>query len=91
MDAFLLCQRRSAGTARRMPRAGAVARRIVSYLHEGQVVGQGDELGFIKFGSRCDILLPLGVEIKVRLGDKVLGNRTVIAELSQSKSKATPV
>jgi phosphatidylserine decarboxylase len=59
--------------------AGAVARRIVSYAKEGATVRQGDELGFIKFGSRVDIFLPLDAEIKVSLDQKVKGNVDVIA------------
>jgi phosphatidylserine decarboxylase len=58
--------------------AGAVARRIVSYVSEGKQVLQGDELGFIKFGSRVDLFLPLDTKIKVKIGDNVVGNRTVI-------------
>ncbi len=59
--------------------AGAVARRIVSYHNVGESVEQGGELGFIKFGSRVDIFLPLDTDIKVKLNDKVKGNKTVIA------------
>lgn len=59
--------------------AGAVARRIVSYPPEGAEVVQGQELGFIKFGSRCDILLPIHAEIKVAIGDKVKGNIHTLA------------
>ncbi len=58
--------------------AGAVARRIVTYALEDKAVLQGDELGFIKFGSRVDVFLPPGTRIKVRIGDKVAGNETVI-------------
>jgi phosphatidylserine decarboxylase len=58
--------------------AGAVARRIVPYAKEGMLVKQGDELGFIKFGSRVDIFLPLDTEIKVSLNQKVKGNVDVI-------------
>jgi len=61
--------------------AGAVARRIVYYAKEGMKFGQGDELGFIKFGSRVDLFLPLDSEILVKLEDKTEGNRTVIAKL----------
>jgi phosphatidylserine decarboxylase len=60
--------------------AGAVARRIVSYTHEGKQVIQGDELGFIKFGSRVDMFFPVGTKINVKIGDVVTGNRTVIAD-----------
>jgi len=59
--------------------AGAVARRICSYPKEGDPVRQGDELGFIKFGSRCDILLPPEADIKVKIGDLVKGNINTIA------------
>ena len=61
--------------------AGAVAKRIVNYLQAGQQVKQGDEMGFIKFGSRVDILLPLNAVIKVKIGDKPKGGVTVIATL----------
>ncbi len=61
--------------------AGAVARRICNYLHVGQQVTQGQELGFIKFGSRVDVFLPLDSEIAVGLGDIVKGNKTVLATL----------
>jgi phosphatidylserine decarboxylase len=62
--------------------AGAVARRIVPYSKEGAQVKQGDELGFIKFGSRVDIFLPLDVGIAVKPDQKVLGNVDVIARVS---------
>jgi phosphatidylserine decarboxylase len=58
--------------------AGAVARRIVPYAKEGMLVKQGDELGFIKFGSRVDIFLPPDTDIKVSLNQKVKGNVDVI-------------
>ena len=60
--------------------AGAVARRIRNYMHEGQVVTQGQELGFIKFGSRSDIFLPLGTKVNVTMDQMVKGNVDVIAE-----------
>src|ERR1700761_1528364 len=63
--------------------AGAMARRIVWYVKEGDKVEQGQQFGFIKFGSRVDIFLPLGSEIKVELGQVVKGGRTVLAELSE--------
>lgn len=62
--------------------AGAVARRIINYLKEGQTVTQGSEMGFIRFGSRVDIFLPLDANVKVSIGDVVLGNQTVIADIS---------
>jgi len=61
--------------------AGAMARRIVWYVKEGDEVTQGDQFGFIKFGSRVDIFLPLGTNIKVTIGDVVKGGITVLAEL----------
>jgi phosphatidylserine decarboxylase len=61
--------------------AGAVARRIVCYANEGKMFQQGDDLGFIKFGSRVDLFLPLDTKINVNIGDKVIGNKTVIANL----------
>jgi phosphatidylserine decarboxylase len=63
--------------------AGAVARRIVPYAAEGLQVIQGDELGFIKFGSRVDLFLPLDSRIDVKVGDKVAGNNTVIGRFSE--------
>jgi phosphatidylserine decarboxylase len=60
--------------------AGALARRIVNYAEEGQQVVQGDDAGFIKFGSRVDIFLPLGTPIEVVLQQKAIGNHTIIAK-----------
>jgi phosphatidylserine decarboxylase len=62
--------------------AGALARRIVNYAKEGDIAKQGDEFGFIKFGSRVDILLPISAKIQVQLGQKVKGRQTVIATFS---------
>lgn len=59
--------------------AGAVARRIVTYSKVGDAAIQGEELGFIKFGSRVDLLLPLDAQIKVNIGDNVKGNLDTIA------------
>ncbi|MGL1886590.1 MAG: phosphatidylserine decarboxylase family protein [Reichenbachiella sp.] len=61
--------------------AGAVARRIKWYVNEGDALGQGNEYGFIKFGSRLDIYLPLDAEILVDLEQKTKGGRTVLAKL----------
>lgn len=61
--------------------AGAMARRIVCYVKEGDVVDQGEQFGFIKFGSRVDVFLPLESEIKVGIGQVVKGGLTVLAEL----------
>ena len=59
--------------------AGFVARRIISYPDEGDLVRQGDEVGMIKFGSRVDVFLPLDVQTAVRVGDKVVSKKTVLA------------
>jgi len=61
--------------------AGAVARRICYYLKQGQEIKQGEDLGFIKFGSRCDIFLPLDADIKVELNQTTRGGQTIIAYL----------
>ena len=61
--------------------AGALARRIVNYAKEGQTVEQGSDAGFIKFGSRVDLFLPLDTNIKVKLNQKVKGGECVIAEV----------
>lgn len=63
--------------------AGAVARRIRWYLKEGDEVQQSTQMGFIKFGSRVDVFVPLDAEIKVNLNDKTVGSITVLAELPQ--------
>jgi phosphatidylserine decarboxylase len=60
--------------------AGAVARRIVNYLSPGMEVKQGEEMGFIKFGSRVDVLLPPGTKLHVQLDQVVQGGVTVLAE-----------
>jgi phosphatidylserine decarboxylase len=62
--------------------AGALARRIVYYCKEGEKAEQGQEFGFIKFGSRVDLLLPVNVKVKVNLEEKVVGGKTVIAEFA---------
>jgi phosphatidylserine decarboxylase len=61
--------------------AGALAKRIVAYIDKGQQVIQGEDMGFIKFGSRVDLFLPLDAKIEVTLQQKVKGNKTVIARL----------
>ena len=63
--------------------AGAMARRIVWYVKEGDKVDQGAQFGFIKFGSRVDVFLPLGTKINVGLGEVVKGGRTVLATLAE--------
>lgn len=60
--------------------AGALARRVCYYVDEGMRVQQGKEMGFIKFGSRVDIFLPLGTKVLVKLGDKTRGGEQAIAE-----------
>jgi len=66
--------------------AGALARRIVWYVQEGDTVKQGDQFGFIKFGSRVDVFLPLGTKINVNLGEMVTGGITVLAEFRRESS-----
>ncbi|RLD65796.1 MAG: phosphatidylserine decarboxylase family protein [Bacteroidetes bacterium] len=61
--------------------AGAVARRIRWYNNEGDEIEQGDQLGFIKFGSRVDLFLPLSAEVNVELNQQVRAGKTVIASL----------
>ena len=61
--------------------AGAVARRIINYVTVGDEVDQTTEVGFIRFGSRVDLFLPLDTQLKIKLGDKVVGSQTVIGEL----------
>lgn len=64
--------------------AGKLARRIVNYLEEGHEVEQGEQFGFIKFGSRVDLFLPLNTKIDVKLGQKVKGGVTIIGELIEA-------
>ena len=59
--------------------AGALARRIVNYAEVGMQVIQGTDAGFIKFGSRVDLFLPIGTQINVKLNDKAIGGKTIIA------------
>jgi phosphatidylserine decarboxylase len=61
--------------------AGAVARRIKCYVKEGQTLEQGQEFGFIKFGSRVDVFLPLNATILIKTGQATTGGKTVLAEL----------
>ncbi len=61
--------------------AGAVARRIVTYAKENQIVMQGDELGFIKFGSRVDVFLPVGTEVEIPILQQVKANKSIIAKI----------
>jgi len=62
--------------------AGALAKRIVNYAEEGMQVIQGTDAGFIKFGSRVDLFLPLGTQINVKLNQKAIGGKTIIASKS---------
>ena len=64
--------------------AGAVARRICWYMKPGQLVAQGEEVGFIKFGSRVDVFLPLGAEVCVELDQAVTGRETLLARIPKS-------
>jgi phosphatidylserine decarboxylase len=59
--------------------AGAMAKRIKTYLEVGEEVTQGKDLGFIKFGSRVDLFLPLDSKLEIEIGQKVKGNKTIIA------------
>ena len=61
--------------------AGAMARRIVTYAEAGEDCYIDEHMGFIKFGSRVDVYLPLGTEVLVNLGDRTVGNETIIAKL----------
>jgi phosphatidylserine decarboxylase len=61
--------------------AGLVARRILCYVKEGDTLHKGQRYGFIRFGSRVDVYLPIGANIKVQLGDKVSATETILAEL----------
>jgi phosphatidylserine decarboxylase len=61
--------------------AGAMAKRIVTYVEKGEECHINEQLGFIKFGSRVDLFLPIGTTVNVKIGDKVKGNKTIIATL----------
>jgi phosphatidylserine decarboxylase len=61
--------------------AGALARRIKCYVKQNQSLAQGDEFGFIKFGSRVDVFLPLNANVIVKVGDTTRGGKTVLAEI----------
>lgn len=63
--------------------AGALARRIVTYAETGDQCSVDEHMGFIKFGSRVDLYLPLGSRIEVKMDQKTVGNQTLIAHLSQ--------
>ena len=61
--------------------AGAVARRVRCYLKVGDEIRPGDELGFIKFGSRVDVVIPADADVLIEINDRVTGNQTIIARL----------
>jgi phosphatidylserine decarboxylase len=61
--------------------AGALARRICWYVNEGDRIDQGADMGFIKFGSRVDLFLPIGTKIEVQMDQMVRGNKTVVARI----------
>ena len=67
--------------------AGAMAKRIVSYAPVGGKARQNEHAGFIKFGSRVDLYLPLGTKIDVKLGQKVTGSQTLIGTFQEPESK----
>ena len=70
--------------------AGLLARRIVCNLKEGDNVARGQRIGMIKFGSRCDVLMPAEATLKVRTGSRVKGGATVIAQLPVSGGEEVP-
>jgi len=70
--------------------AGLVAKRILCYAKVGQVVARGERYGFIRFGSRVDVYLPLGSRPRVAIGDKVSATTTVLAELVNDKTRTNP-
>ena len=75
----IVCRNGERITARQI--AGAMARRIVTYAEEGDEANIDNHMGFIKFGSRVDLFLPLNAEVMVKLGDKTWGGLTPLAKL----------
>jgi phosphatidylserine decarboxylase len=61
--------------------AGAVAKRIINYVKAGDVVTQGEDMGFIKFGSRVDLFFPVDADLKIKIGDIVKGNQSIIGKI----------
>ena len=59
--------------------AGLLARRIVCYAKVGESMEIGSRLGFMRFGSRIDLIIPINIKLKIELGQKVMGNKTIIA------------
>jgi phosphatidylserine decarboxylase len=68
--------------------AGLVARRIVPWKHEGEVVSRGERIGLIRFGSRVDILIPGDCDVRVKQGDKVRGGSSILASWSEEDEAA---
>jgi len=66
--------------------AGLFARRVVCYAEYQKNMKSGEKLGFIKFGSRADLFLPLDTKVNVKIGDKVTGSETIVAELAHNNS-----
>ena len=64
--------------------AGKIARRIVCYLKPGQIVQQGEKIGIIQFGSGAQLYMPAGVDVKVAVGQKVVGGETVLASIQKN-------
>ncbi len=61
--------------------AGLIARRIVPWVAQNDIVQRGERISLIQFGSRVDVYLPMSAKIKVQLGDRVVGGETILAEL----------
>ena len=66
------------GTIRLVQIAGLIARRIICYANKGKEIEIGDRIGFMRFGSRIDLILPTKINLEVKLGQKVMGNTTII-------------
>lgn len=64
--------------------AGLIARRILCYVNYGDVLARGQRYGFIRFGSRVDVYLPLDATVKVSIGDKVAATTTILAVLAKN-------
>jgi phosphatidylserine decarboxylase len=80
---FEILEKTEIGPVREIEMVGAIARRIVPYIAEGQSLAKGDKLSLIRFGSRVDLFLPVGtVKITVKKGEKVKAGQTQIAEVS---------
>jgi len=71
--------------------AGLVARRIVSFVREGETISAGDRFGLIRFGSRLDVYLPVGTQPKVALGQTMIAGETVLADLVQPQASTLPL